>query len=68
MAKVEYEVMIFKIGEDQLFYFMQCGLSEENVVNIIVNGFVKEVFNEFLMEFVVEVQKFFVISLEGSVG
>lgn len=67
-AKVEHEATTSKIGEDQLFYLMQRGLSEENAVNTIVNGFAKEVFNELPMEFAVEAQKLLAISLEGSVG
>ncbi|MEQ8705452.1 MAG: Fe-S cluster assembly protein SufB [Phaeodactylibacter sp.] len=67
-AKVEHEATTSKIGEDQLFYLMQRGLSEEDAVNTIVNGFAKEVFNELPMEFAVEAQKLLAISLEGSVG
>lgn len=67
-SKVEHEATTSKIGEDQLFYLMQRGLSEENAVNTIVNGFAKEVFNELPMEFAVEAQKLLAISLEGSVG
>ncbi len=67
-AKVEHEATTSKIGEDQLFYLMQRGLSEEDAVNTIVNGYCKEVFNELPMEFAVEAQKLLAISLEGSVG
>ena len=67
-AKVEHEATTSKIGEDQLFYLMQRGLSEEDAVNMIVNGYCKEVFNELPMEFAVEAQKLLAISLEGSVG
>ena len=57
-----------KIGEDQIFYCRQRGLSTEDAVNMIVNGFCKEVFRELPMEFAVEAQKLLGISLEGSVG
>ncbi|MCG8331473.1 MAG: Fe-S cluster assembly protein SufB [Chitinophagales bacterium] len=67
-AKVEHEATTSKIGEDQLFYLMQRGLSEEDAINTIVNGYCKEVFNELPMEFAVEAQKLLAISLEGSVG
>ncbi len=67
-AKVEHEATTSKIGEDQLFYCKQRGLDEEDAVNLIVNGFCKEVFNELPMEFAVEAQKLLEISLEGSVG
>jgi len=67
-AKMEHEATTSKIGEDQLFYCKQRGLSEEDAVNLIVNGFCKEVFNELPMEFAVEAQKLLAISLEGSVG
>lgn len=67
-AQIEHEATTSKIGEDQLFYCMQRGLSEEDAVNMIVNGYCKEVFNELPMEFAVEAQKLLSISLEGSVG
>ncbi|HMQ08825.1 MAG TPA: SufD family Fe-S cluster assembly protein, partial [Saprospiraceae bacterium] len=67
-AKIEHEATTSKIGEDQLFYCKQRGLSEEDAVNLIVNGYCKEVFNELPMEFAVEAQKLLSISLEGSVG
>jgi len=67
-AKVEHEATTSKIGEDQLFYLMQRGLSEEDAINTIVNGYCKEVFNELPMEFAVEAQKLLAITLEGSVG
>ena len=67
-AQIEHEATTSKIGEDQLFYCMQRGLSEEDAVNLIVNGYCKEVFNELPMEFAVEAQKLLSISLEGSVG
>ncbi len=67
-AQVEHEATTSKIGEDQLFYCMQRGLSEEDAINLIVNGYCKEVFNELPMEFAVEAQKLLSVSLEGSVG
>ncbi len=67
-AQVEHEATTSKIGEDQLFYCLQRGLSEEDAVNMIVNGYCKEVFNELPMEFAVEAQKLLAVSLEGSVG
>ena len=67
-AQVEHEATTSKIGEDQLYYCMQRGLSEEDAINLIVNGYCKEVFNELPMEFAVEAQKLLAVSLEGSVG
>ncbi|MCH2279222.1 MAG: Fe-S cluster assembly protein SufB, partial [Vicinamibacterales bacterium] len=67
-AQVEHEASTSKIGEDQLFYCRQRGLSTEDAVNLIVNGFCKEVFRELPMEFAVEAQKLLGVSLEGSVG
>ena len=67
-AQVEHEASTSKIGEDQLFYCRQRGLSEEDAVSMIVNGFCKEVFRELPMEFAVEAQKLLGVSLEGSVG
>jgi Fe-S cluster assembly protein SufB len=67
-SKVEHEASTSKIGEDQIFYCKQRGLSTEDAVNMIVNGFCKEVFRELPMEFAVEAQKLLGISLEGSVG
>ena len=57
-----------RIGADQLFYCRQRGLSEEDAVSLIVNGFCKEVFKELPMEFAVEAQKLLSVSLEGAVG
>jgi Fe-S cluster assembly protein SufB len=65
---VEHEASTSKIGEDQIFYCKQRGLSLEDSVNMIVNGFCKEVFRELPMEFAVEAQKLLGVSLEGSVG
>lgn len=67
-AKVEHEATTSKVGEDQIFYCNQRGISTEDAVGLIVNGFCKEVFNELPMEFAVEAQKLLAISLEGSVG
>jgi Fe-S cluster assembly protein SufB len=67
-ATIEHEATTSKIGEDQLFYCRQRGLSEEDAVSMIVNGFCKEVFRELPMEFAVEAQKLLGISLEGAVG
>lgn len=67
-AKVEHEATTSKIGEDQLFYCRQRGLSEEDAVAMIVNGFCKEVFKELPMEFAVEAKNLMAVSLEGSVG
>ena len=67
-AKVEHEASTSKVGEDQIFYLNQRGLSTEDAVGMIVNGFCKEVFRELPMEFAVEAQKLLGISLEGSVG
>jgi Fe-S cluster assembly protein SufB len=67
-ARLEHEASTSKIGEDQIFYCRQRGLSAEDAVNLIVNGFCKEVFRELPMEFAVEAQKLLGISLEGSVG
>lgn len=67
-AKVEHEATTSKVGEDQIFYLNQRGISSEDAVNMIVNGFCKEVFNNLPMEFAVEAQKLLAISLEGSVG
>ena len=66
--RVEHEASTSKIGEDQIFYFQQRGISKEDAVNMIVNGFCKEVFRELPMEFAVEAQKLLGVSLEGSVG
>ncbi len=67
-AMLEHEATTSKIGEDQLFYCQQRGLSEEDAVNMIVNGFCKDVFDELPMEFAVEANRLMEISLEGSVG
>ncbi|MEM8815010.1 MAG: Fe-S cluster assembly protein SufB [Pseudomonadota bacterium] len=67
-AKVEHEATTSKISADQLFYCRQRGVSEEDAVNMIVNGFCKEVFKELPMEFAVEAQALLNVSLEGAVG
>jgi len=67
-ARLEHEASTSKIGEDQLFYCRQRGIKPEDAVNMIVNGFCKEVFRELPMEFAVEAQKLLGVSLEGSVG
>jgi Fe-S cluster assembly protein SufB len=67
-AVVEHEATTSKINEDQLFYLGQRGLSTEDAVGLIVNGYAKEVLNKLPMEFAVEAQKLLAISLEGSVG
>jgi len=67
-AQVEHEASTSKIGEDQLFYCQQRGITAEDAVSMIVNGFCKEVFKELPMEFAVEAQKLLSVSLEGAVG
>jgi Fe-S cluster assembly protein SufB len=67
-AKFEHEATTTRLSEDQLFYVMQRGLSQEEAVQLLVNGFVKDVLQELPMEFAVEAQKLVAISLEGSVG
>jgi Fe-S cluster assembly protein SufB len=67
-AQVEHEASTSKIGEDQIFYCRQRGISTEDAVSMIVNGFCKQVFRELPMEFAVEAQKLLGVSLEGSVG
>ena len=67
-AQMEHEASTSKIGEDQLFYCNQRGISTEDAVSLIVNGFCKDVFNELPMEFAVEAQKLMEVSLEGAVG
>ena len=67
-AQIEHEATTSKIGEDELFYCRQRGIEEEDAVNMIVNGFCKEVFKELPMEFAVEAQNLLAVSLEGAVG
>lgn len=65
---MEHEATTSTIGEDQIFYCNQRGISEEDAISMIVNGFCKEVFNELPMEFAMEATKLMEVSLEGSVG
>lgn len=67
-AKVEHEATTSKVGEDQIFYCNQRGISTEDAIGLIVNGYAKEVMNKLPMEFAMEAQKLLAISLEGSVG
>jgi Fe-S cluster assembly protein SufB len=67
-ARMEHEATTSKVGEDQIFYLRQRGISAENAVSMIVNGFAKSVFRELPMEFAVEAQRLLTVSLEGSVG
>ena len=67
-ATMEHEATTSKVGEDQIFYCQQRGLSAEDAVSMIVNGFCREGFRELPMEFAVEAQKLLGITLEGSVG
>jgi len=67
-AQMEHEAYTSKVGDDQIFYFRQRGLSAEDAVTMIINGFCKQVFRELPMEFAVEAQKLLSVSLEGSVG
>ncbi|HEY4643727.1 MAG TPA: Fe-S cluster assembly protein SufB [Bacteroidota bacterium] len=67
-AQMEHEASTSKIGEDQIFYCKQRGISTEDAISMIVNGFCKQVFRELPMEFAVEAQKLLSVSLEGSVG
>ncbi|MBE7443170.1 MAG: Fe-S cluster assembly protein SufB [Flavobacteriales bacterium] len=67
-AKIEHEATTSKIGEDQIFYCNQRGIDTEKAINLIVNGYCKDVLNKLPMEFAVEAQKLLEISLEGSVG
>ncbi|HKJ21575.1 MAG TPA: Fe-S cluster assembly protein SufB [Gammaproteobacteria bacterium] len=67
-AQVEHEATTSRIGEDQLFYFLQRGICEEDAISMIISGFCKEVFHELPMEFAVEARKLLGIELEGAVG
>ncbi|MDD5218294.1 MAG: SufD family Fe-S cluster assembly protein, partial [Candidatus Omnitrophica bacterium] len=67
-ARVEHEATTSKISDEQLFYCRQRGISEENAISMIINGFCKEVFKNLPMEFAVEASKLLGVSLEGSVG
>jgi Fe-S cluster assembly protein SufB len=67
-AQLEHEASTSKIGEDQLFFCRQRGISEEDAIAMIVNGFCKVVFNKLPMEFAVEAQKLMEVSLENAIG
>ncbi|HBQ98472.1 MAG TPA: Fe-S cluster assembly protein SufB, partial [Cyanobacteria bacterium UBA11691] len=67
-GKVEHEASTSKIGEDQLFYFAQRGISAEDAVSMMISGFCKDVFNQLPMEFAVEADKLLSLKLEGTVG
>jgi Fe-S cluster assembly protein SufB len=67
-AIVEHEATTSKINEDQLFYCRQRGISTEDAVGLIINGYAKEIINKLPMEFAVEAQKLLQVTLEGSVG
>ncbi|WAL61566.1 Fe-S cluster assembly protein SufB [Thermocoleostomius sinensis] len=67
-AKVEHEASTSKIGEDQLFYFQQRGISLEDAISMMISGFCKDVFNQLPMEFAVEADRLLALKLEGSVG
>ncbi|MGS8663117.1 SufD family Fe-S cluster assembly protein, partial [Salmonella enterica subsp. enterica serovar Infantis] len=67
-AQLEHEATTSRIGEDHLFYGLQRGISEEDAITMIVNGFCKDVFSELPLEFAVVAQKLLAISLEKSVG
>jgi Fe-S cluster assembly protein SufB len=67
-ARMEHEAYTSKVGDDQIFYFRQRGLSAEEALTMIISGFCKQVFRELPMEFAVEAQKLLSVSLEGSVG
>ncbi len=67
-AQIEHEASTSTVGEDQLYYCRQRGMTEEDAMSMIVNGFCREVFNELPMEFAVEAQRLLSVSLEGSVG
>jgi Fe-S cluster assembly protein SufB len=67
-AQIEHEASTSKISDDQLFYCRSRGISTEDAVNMIVNGFCKDVFKELPMEFAVEAQRLLAVTLEGAVG
>jgi Fe-S cluster assembly protein SufB len=67
-AKVEHEATTSKIGEDQMFYFAQRGIGNEEAISMIINGFCKDVFTQLPMEFAVEATKLLGLKLENSVG
>jgi Fe-S cluster assembly protein SufB len=65
---VEHEATTSRVGEEQIFYLMQRGISEQDAISMIINGFVKEVLKELPLEFAVEANKLLDVKLEGSVG
>ena len=67
-SKVEHEASTSKIGEEQLFYFLQRGIKIEDAISLILSGFCQEIFHELQMEFAVEADKLLSLKLEGSVG
>ncbi len=67
-SSVEHEATTSRVGEEQIFYLMQRGISEQDAISMIINGFVKEVLKELPLEFAVEANKLLDIKLEGSVG
>ncbi|MGB0347872.1 MAG: SufD family Fe-S cluster assembly protein, partial [Balneolaceae bacterium] len=67
-SSVEHEATTSRVGEEQIFYLMQRGISEQDAISMIINGFVKEVLKELPLEFAVEANKLLDVKLEGSVG
>ena len=67
-SSVEHEATTSRVGEEQIFYLMQRGISEQDAISMIINGFVKDVLKELPLEFAVEANKLLDIKLEGSVG
>ena len=67
-SKVEHEASTSKIGEDQIFYFLQRGISIENAIGLMISGFCKDVFSELPLEFAAEADKLLTLKLEGSIG
>ena len=67
-SKIEHEASTSKIGEDQIFYFLQRGISVEDAVGLMISGFCKEVFTELPLEFAAEADRLLTLKLEGSIG
>ena len=67
-SSVEHEATTSRVGEEQIFYLMQRGISEQDAISMIINGFVKDVLKELPLEFAVEANKLLDVKLEGSVG
>lgn len=67
-AKIEHEASTSKIGEEQIFYFLQRGISLEDAVGLMISGFCRDIFSELPMEFAVEADKLLSLKLEGTVG